>query len=285
MHRKHIVHKERCRTTASRTGQRWITAVVPVAPVPVRCVQVDNADHLYLASRAMIPTHNSTLGLDIARAASVKTGLPSAIFSLEMSKTEITMRLLSAEARVPLHHMRSGTMTDDDWNRLARRMGEVAEAPLYIDDSPNLTMMEIRAKARRLRQRNDLRLIVIDYLQLMSGNKKAESRQQEVSELSRSLKLLAKELEIPVIAMSQLNRGAEQRTDKKPQIADLRESGSIEQDADMVILLHREDAYEKESPRAGEADFIVAKHRNGPTATITVAFQGHYSRFVDMNPA
>ena len=227
----------------------------------------------------------STLGLDIARAASVKSGLPSAIFSLEMSKTEITMRLLSAEARVPLHHMRSGTMTDDDWNRLARRMGEVAEAPLYIDDSPNLTMMEIRAKARRLRQRNDLRLIVIDYLQLMSGNKKAESRQQEVSELSRSLKLLAKELEIPVIAMSQLNRGAEQRTDKKPQISDLRESGSIEQDADMVILLHREDAYEKESPRAGEADFIVAKHRNGPTATITVAFQGHYSRFVDMNPA
>ena len=285
LHRKHQVHKERSRTTPARTGQRWITAVTQVPSVPVRCVEVDNADHLYLASRAMIPTHNSTLGLDIARATSVKAGLPSAIFSLEMSKTEITMRLLSAEARVPLHHMRSGTMTDDDWSRLARRMGEVAEAPLYIDDSPNLTMMEIRAKARRLRQRNDLRLIVIDYLQLMSGNKKAESRQQEVSELSRSLKLLAKELEIPVIAMSQLNRGAEQRTDKKPQIADLRESGSIEQDADMVILLHREDAYEKESPRAGEADFIVAKHRNGPTATITVAFQGHYSRFVDMNPA
>ncbi|MGI8535413.1 MAG: replicative DNA helicase [Mycobacteriales bacterium] len=226
----------------------------------------------------------STLGLDIARCASVKHGLPSAIFSLEMSKTEITMRLLSAEARVPLHHMRSGTMTDDDWARLARRMGEVAEAPLYIDDSPNLTMMEIRAKARRLRQRHNLQLIVIDYLQLMTANRKVESRQQEVSELSRSLKLLAKELEIPVIAMSQLNRGAEQRTDKKPQLSDLRESGSIEQDADMVILLHREDAYEKESPRAGEADFIVAKHRNGPTQTITVAFQGHYSRFVDMNP-
>jgi replicative DNA helicase len=284
LERKHLLHKDRTRATSARTGQRWITSVTPVASVPVRCVEVDNADHLYLATRAMVPTHNSTLGLDIARAASVKHALPAAIFSLEMSKTEITMRLLSAEARVPLHHMRSGTMTDDDWSRLARRMGEVAEAPLYIDDSPNLTMMEIRAKARRLRQRNDLQLIVIDYLQLMSGNKKAESRQQEVSELSRSLKLLAKELEIPVIAMSQLNRGAEQRTDKKPQIADLRESGSIEQDADMVILLHREDAYEKESPRAGEADFIVAKHRNGPTATITVAFQGHYSRFVDMNP-
>jgi replicative DNA helicase len=227
----------------------------------------------------------STMGLDVARSASVKHAQASCIFSLEMSKTEITMRLLSAEARVPLHHMRSGTMTDDDWARLARRMGEVAEAPLYIDDSPNLTMMEIRAKARRLRQRHDLKLIVIDYLQLMTGNKKAESRQQEVSELSRNLKLLAKELEVPVIAMSQLNRGAEQRTDKKPQLSDLRESGSIEQDADMVILLHREDAYEKESPRAGEADFIVAKHRNGPTQTITVAFQGHYSRFVDMNPA
>ncbi len=224
----------------------------------------------------------STLGLDISRSCSVKHGMTSAIFSLEMSKTEITMRLLSAEARIGLHNMRSGTMTDDDWAKLARRMGEVADAPLFIDDSPNLSMMEIRAKARRLKQRHDLRLVVIDYLQLMSGNKKAESRQQEVSELSRSLKLLAKELEVPVIAMSQLNRGPEQRTDKRPQLSDLRESGSIEQDADMVILLHREDYYEKESPRAGEADFIVAKHRNGPTDNITVAFQGHYSRFVDM---
>jgi replicative DNA helicase len=281
--RKALLHKERCKGgRLART--RFITDVRPVASVPVRCVEVDNADQLYLATRSMVPTHNSTLGLDIARSASVKSGQASCIFSLEMSKTEITMRLLSAEARVPLHHMRAGTMTDDDWARLARRMGEVAEAPLFIDDSPNLTMMEIRAKARRLRQRHDLKLVVIDYLQLMSGNKKAESRQQEVSELSRNLKLLAKELEVPVIAMSQLNRGAEQRTDKKPQLADLRESGSIEQDADMVILLHRDDAYEKESPRAGEADFIVAKHRNGPTSTITVAFQGHYSRFVDMNP-
>ncbi len=169
----------------------------------------------------------STMGLDIARSASIKHGQASCIFSLEMSKTEITMRLLSAEARVPLHHMRSGSMTDDDWARLARRMGEVAEAPLYIDDSPNLTMMEIRAKARRLKQRHGLRLIVIDYLQLMSGNKKAESRQQEVSEISRALKLLAKELEVPVIAMSQLNRGAEQRTDKKPMLSDLRESGCL----------------------------------------------------------
>jgi len=224
----------------------------------------------------------STLGLDVARSAAIKHGLASVMFSLEMSRNEITMRLLSAEARVPLHHMRSGTMTDDDWGRLARRMGEVSAAPLFIDDSPNMSMMEIRSKCRRLKQRHDLRLVVVDYLQLMQSARRVESRQQEVSELSRNLKLLAKELEVPVIAISQLNRGPEQRTDKKPQLSDLRESGAIEQDADMVILLHREDLYERESPRAGEADLIVAKHRNGPTRTVTVAFQGHYSRFADM---
>jgi replicative DNA helicase len=173
-------------------------------------------------------------------------------------------------------------MNDDDWARLARRMSEVADAPLFIDDSPNMSMMEIRAKCRRLKQRHDLKFVIVDYLQLMSSPKRVENRQQEVSELSRSLKLLAKELELPVVALSQLNRGSEQRTDKRPMLSDLRESGSIEQDSDVVILLHREDQYEKESPRAGEADLIVAKHRNGPTATVTVAFQGHYSRFVDM---
>ncbi|MUN37939.1 replicative DNA helicase [Actinomadura litoris] len=261
---------------------RHIVDVRPVESVPVRCVQVDNDDHMYLAGRSCVPTHNSTLALDFARAASIKHGLTSAFFSLEMGRNEITMRLLSAEARVALHAMRSGTMQDEDWTRLARRMSEVAEAPLFIDDSPNMSMMEIRAKCRRLKQQHDLRLVIIDYLQLMSSGKRVESRQVEVSEFSRSLKLLAKELGVPVIALSQLNRGPEQRTDKKPMVSDLRESGSIEQDADMVILLHREDAYEKESPRAGEADLIVAKHRNGPTATVTVAFQGHYSRFVDM---
>ncbi|MEV4531546.1 replicative DNA helicase [Streptosporangium sp. NPDC049304] len=263
---------------------RYIVDVRPVPSTPVRCVEVDNADHMYLAGRAGIPTHNSTLGLDFARSAAIKHGMTTVVFSLEMSRNEITMRLLSAEARVALHAMRSGTMTDDDWAKLARRMGEVAEAPLFIDDSPNMSMMEIRAKCRRLKQRNDLRFVIIDYLQLMSSPKKTESRQNEVSEISRAIKLLAKELEVPVIAISQLNRGPEQRTDKRPMVSDLRESGSIEQDADMVILLHREDAYERESPRAGEADLIVAKHRNGPTATVTVAFQGHYSRFVDMAP-
>jgi replicative DNA helicase len=233
-----------------------------------------------LAARPAIG--KSTLGLDLARNASIKHGLTSVIFSLEMGRNEITMRMLSAEARVSLQNMRSGTMSDDEWDRLARRMGEISSAPLFIDDSPNLNIMEIRAKARRLKQRHNLKLVIIDYLQLMSSGKRVENRQQEVSEFSRQLKLLAKELECPVVAISQLNRSPEQRSDKRPMLSDLRESGSIEQDADMVILLHREDVYERDSPRQGEADLIVAKHRNGPTKTVTVAFQGHFSRFVDM---
>ena len=280
--RKQAAHKERLRHAPQRTRWRYITDVRPVPSVPVRCVQVDSADQLYLAGPNMVPTHNSTLALDLARAASIKHGLTSVMFSLEMSRNELTMRLLSAEARVALHSMRTGQMSEEDWTRLARRMSEVASAPMFIDDSPNMSMMEIRAKCRRLKQQHDLRLVIIDYLQLMTSAKRVENRQQEVSELSRSLKLLAKELNVPVIAVAQLNRGPEQRTDKRPMLSDLRESGSIEQDSDVVILLHREDAYERESPRAGEADFIVAKHRNGPTTTVTVAFQGHYSRFVDM---
>ena len=228
--RKQLLHKELRPVTDVRIGRRYITAVTPVASVPVRCVQVDNDDHLYLASRAMIPTHNSTIALDFARSAAIKHGLTSAIFSLEMSKTEITMRLLSAEARIPLNHMRNGKMSDDDWNKLVRKMGEVSEAPLFIDDSPNLTMMEIRAKARRLKQRHDLRFIIIDYLQLMTSGKKVESRQLEVSEFSRQIKLLAKELDVPVVAVSQLNRGSEQRTSKRPMLSDLRESGCLTAD-------------------------------------------------------
>jgi replicative DNA helicase len=224
----------------------------------------------------------STLALDFCRAASIHNNLTSVFFSLEMTRSEIMMRLLSAEAKVPLNHIRNGTMRDDDWEKLARKMGQVSGAPMFIDDSPNMTMMEIRAKARRLKQRHDLKLIVIDYMQLMSSGKKVESRQLEVSEFSRNIKLLAKELECPIIALSQLNRGPEQRSDKRPMMSDLRESGSLEQDADMVILLHRDDAYEKESTRPGEADLLVVKHRNGPTRELTVAFQGHYSRFVDM---
>ena len=224
----------------------------------------------------------STFGLDLCRAASVHHQMTSCFFSLEMNRSEITMRLLSAEAKIPLNHIRNGPMSEDDWAKLGPKMGQVSGAPMFIDDSPNMTMMEIRAKARRLKQRHDLKLIVLDYLQLMTSGKKVESRQVEVSEFSRQIKLLAKELEVPIVALSQLNRGSEQRADKRPMISDLRESGSLEQDADIVILLHREDLYEKESARPGEADIMVAKHRNGPTRDITALFQGHYSRFADM---
>ncbi|WP_410871456.1 replicative DNA helicase [Nocardia sp. A7] len=212
---------------SARSAARQIVDVRKIDPVLVRCVEVDNADHMYLAGRTMVPTHNSTLGMDFMRSCSIKHGMASVIFSLEMSRTEIVMRLLSAEAKIKLGDMRSGRMSDDDWTKLARRMSEISEAPLFVDDSPNLTMMEIRAKARRLKQRHDLKLVVVDYLQLMSSGKKVESRQQEVSEFSRHLKLLAKELEVPVIAISQLNRGPEQRTDKRPMVSDLRESGCM----------------------------------------------------------
>ncbi|WP_438853396.1 replicative DNA helicase [Agromyces sp. M3QZ16-3] len=224
----------------------------------------------------------STLALDFARSAAITHDLPTIFFSLEMGRSEIAMRLLSAEASVPLQNMRKGTVDTRDWTTIASTRGRINDAPLYIDDSPNMTLVEIRAKCRRLKQRVGLKMVVIDYLQLMTSGKRVESRQQEVSEFSRALKLLAKELQVPVLALSQLNRGPEQRADKMPALSDLRESGSIEQDADMVILLHRESAYERDSPRAGEADLIVAKHRNGPTRTVTVAFHGHFSRFADM---
>lgn len=226
----------------------------------------------------------STLALDFARACSIGHGLPSVYFSLEMSASDIRMRLTSAEARVGLHRLRDRNLTDDDWTRIAKVTPQITAAPLFIDASPDLSMMQVKAKARRLKQQHGLRLVVIDYLQLMASGsgRRHETRQLEVSEMSRGVKLLAKELDLPVVVLSQLNRGPEQRTDKKPAMSDLRESGSIEQDADVVILLHREDAYEKESPRSGEVDLIVAKHRNGPTATITAAAQLHFARFVDM---
>ena len=234
LYRKQRMHKERRPATTARIGRRYITSVRKVASVPVRCVQVDNDDQLYLAGKSMIPTHNSTLALDLCRAASLHNNLTSVFFSLEMTKSEITMRLLSAEAKVPLNHIRNGQLSEDDWTKLARKMGEVSSAPVFIDDSPNMTMMEIRAKARRLKQRHDLRLIVIDYMQLMTSGKKVESRQLEVSEFSRQIKLLAKELEVPIIALSQLNRGPEQRSDKRPMLSDLRESGCLTADTRLM---------------------------------------------------
>jgi replicative DNA helicase len=280
LERKRLLHKER--KGPGRTGKRFITAVRSISSVPVRCVEVDSPDHLYLAGRSMVPTHNSTLGLDIARHASVRAGVPTVVFSLEMSKTELVQRLMCAECTVDMQRLRTGRMEESDWTRLTRSLGKLADAPLFIDDSPGTTMMEIRAKCRRLKQRHGLGLVVVDYLQLMHPSRRFENRQQEVSEISRSLKLLAKELEVPVIAISQLSRQTESRSDRRPMLSDLRESGALEQDSDVVLFIYRDELYDPESARKGEADFILAKHRNGPTDTVTVTFQGQYSRFAPM---
>jgi replicative DNA helicase len=223
----------------------------------------------------------TTVANGFARAAAITNGICTLFNSLEMGAKELTQTILSAEAKIALHHIKQGRVDDEAMACAARITGDVMAAPLHIDDNPNLTLPALRAQVRHLVRTSNLRLVVIDYLQLVQAPK-AENRQGEVAKLSRGLKLLAKEFGITVIILAQLNRGPEQRTDKKPMVSDLRESGAIEQDADIVLLLHREDAYEKESPRAGEADFIVGKHRGGPTATITTAFQGHYARFVDM---
>lgn len=226
----------------------------------------------------------STLGVDMLRSCSIRHNRPAAMFSLEMSRREVQHRIISAEAKIGLHKIRGGHMTDADWAAFANQMRRLNAAPLEIDATPNRTVAQIKGRCRQIHQKlGGLDLVVIDYLQLIeSGTRRPENRQVEVSTMSREIKLMAKELDVPVIVLCQLNRGPEQRQDKRPMLSDLRESGSLEQDADLVILLHREDAYDKESQRAGEADLIVAKHRAGPTAEITVAAQLHYSRFVDM---
>jgi replicative DNA helicase len=259
-----------------------------VTGIPTGFADLDTLTHglhpgqvIIVAARPAVG--KSTLAVDFARSAAIRHSRPTGFFSLEMSRRELQDRILSAEARIGLHHIRSGQLTDDDWTKAARVIERITAAPLFIDDTASTTVTQIKARCRRLKQRHGLDLVVVDYLQLLtSGLRRSENRQLEVSEMSRALKLLAKDLEVPVVVLSQLNRGPEHRTDKKPILADLRESGSLEQDADVVILLHREDAYDKESARSGEVDLIIAKHRNGPTATVTVANQLHYSRFADM---
>lgn len=209
---------------------------------------------------------------------------PVAVFSLEMSQDEIARRLLSAEARVPLHVLTEGKLSEEDWRRLHHVAADTESAPLFVDTTPNLTVADIRARCRRVKRQHGLSLVVVDYLQLLAANKGTgrESRQEQLEAMSRALKLLGKELDVPVVAVCQLNRGPEMRADKVPTAADLRGSGALEQDADVIVLLFRPDAYDKESPRAGELDFIVDKNRNGPKDTVTVAAQLHLSRFVDM---
>jgi len=228
-------------------------------------------------------TGKTAFALGMASHAALEARRPVLLFSLEMSHLELTQRILSAEARVDATRMRNGKLAESDWTKLSHAIGRLAEAPLYIDDNPQATVMEIRAKARRLKSRiGDLGLIVIDYLQLMTGRTRAENRQVEVSEISRGLKILARELEVPVVALSQLSRQLELRADKRPMLADLRESGSLEQDADVVMFLYRDELYNPESADRGTAEVLVAKHRSGPTGMDRLAFLDHYTRFANM---
>jgi replicative DNA helicase len=233
--------------------------------------------HNFVAGDVLV--HNTAFGLGIATHIAMTAKKPVLFFSLEMGHAELTQRVLSSEARVDSQKLRSGRLVDSDWTKIGRAINRL-EVPLYLDDNPRVTVMEIRAKARRMKARNGgLALIVIDYLQLMSGGAYAENRQLEVSEISRGLKILARELETPIIALSQLSRNLESRGDKRPMLADLRESGSLEQDADVVMFLYRDEIYNRESPDKGAAEVIIAKHRSGPTGVVRLVFNGAYTRF------
>jgi replicative DNA helicase len=224
----------------------------------------------------------TSLALNMAENVALDTGLPVAVFSMEMASTQLTMRLLGSVGRLDQHKMRTGRLEDDDWERLTHALGRLNEAPIHIDEGAGLNSFDIRARARRLsRQCGKLGLIVIDYLQLMSppGGRQSENRATEISEMSRSLKALAKELDVPVVALSQLNRSVEQRPDKRPVMSDLRESGAIEQDADLILFIYRDEVYNPDTPDKGVAEIIIAKQRNGPIGRVRLTFLGEYTRF------
>ena len=224
----------------------------------------------------------TSFALNVAMNAAIDGGVPTAVFSLEMSKEQIALRILCAKARVNLKSLRTGYLIQEDWGRLTQAVGSISDSPLYVDDTPAINTLEIRAKARRLKKERDLGLIVVDYLQLMRGATKSDSREKEISEISRSLKALAKELNLPVIALSQLNRKVEERPNKRPQLADLRESGAIEQDADVILFIYRDEVYNKseDNPKKGEAEIIVGKQRNGPIGMVTAVFDSRFSTFL-----
>lgn len=279
-----IYEAKTSRRRNGRATRRAIIDIVEVPTVATRCIAVDSTSHLFLASKAMIPTHNTAFALGMAAHAALESQRPVLLFSLEMSHLEITQRMLGAEARVDSTRLRNGRLTESDWTKISHAIGRLAEAPLYIDDNPQISVMEIRAKARRLKSKvGDLGMVVVDYLQLMTGRTNAESRQVEVSEISRGLKILARELETPVVALSQLSRQLESRADKRPMLSDLRESGSLEQDADVVMFLYRDELYNSESPDRGTAEVLVTKHRSGPTGMVRLAFLDHHTRFANMS--
>jgi replicative DNA helicase len=226
----------------------------------------------------------TAFALNIAQNAALEAGIPVAVFSLEMAREQLATRMLAAEARVDSQRLRKGFLGETDWPKLTTAAGRLSEAPIFIDDTPAITVIEMKAKARRLKAEAGLGLIVLDYLQLMRGGAYKDSREQEISEISRSLKSLAKELNVPVIALSQLNRKVEDRTSRRPQMADLRESGAIEQDADVIAFIYRDEVYNRsdDNPDKGIAEIIIGKQRNGPTGTVKLAFQEKYTRFENL---
>lgn len=246
-----------------------------------RCGGFHGGEFILIAGRPGMG--KSSFAVNIAESASIRDGQTVAIFNLEMPKDSILKRILCSQALIDSNKMLSGKFDGDDWTRLGKNIDKIAAAPLYIDDSPLITVSEIRAKCHRLKQTKGLSLIVIDYLQLMQGAGRGESRQQEVSDISRSLKVMAKELNVPVIALSQLSRASETRTDKRPMLSDIRESGSIEQDADMVIFLYRDEYYNKDTEDKNLAEVILAKHRAGETGMFKLGWQGRYTKFINID--
>jgi replicative DNA helicase len=243
---------------------------------------LQKSDLIIVAGR---PSMGKTaFALNIAQYAALETGVPVAIFSLEMAKEQLVMRMLAAEARVDSQRLRKGFLGETDWPKLTEAAGRLSDAPIYIDDTPAITVIEMKAKARRLKAENGLGLVVLDYLQLMRGSAYRDSREQEISEISRSLKALAKEISVPVIALSQLNRKVEDRTNRRPMMADLRESGAIEQDADVIAFIYRDEVYNKseDNTEKGMAEIIIGKQRNGPTGIVKLAFQEKYTRFENL---
>jgi len=240
-----------------------------------------NSDLILIAARPAMG--KTALALNLAQNAAVHSGVPVAVFSLEMSKEQLVNRMLSSEAMVDGAKMKTGKLEDNDWQKVAKALGPLSEAPIFIDDTPGVSITEIRAKCRRLKLEHNLGLVIIDYLQLMTGSRsKSENRQQEISEISRSLKILAKEINVPVITLSQLSRAPETRTDHRPILSDLRESGAIEQDADIVMFLYRDDYYNPETDKKNIAELIIAKHRNGSTGTIELVWLGQYTKFANL---
>ena len=260
----------------------------PITGIPTGFADLDyktaglhNSDLVLVAARPAMG--KSAFALNIATNAAVQAKVPVVIFNLEMSKSQLVSRILCSEAMVDSNKVRTGKIEEDDWVKLATALGPLSEAPIYIDDTPGITVTEIRAKCRKLKLEKNIGLIVIDYLQLIQGSsKKNASREQEISEISRSLKILAKELDVPVIALSQLSRAAEQRADHRPMLSDLRESGAIEQDADIVMFLYRDDYYNPDSEKKNIAEVIMAKHRAGSTGTVELLWLGNYTKFVNI---